>query len=97
MTGGTIRNFPVLSSACGVPPVSQAYSMHSTVVPSGPLNYLTLWPTGVGQPLVSTLNAVDGQVTSNSVVVPAGTAGAVSAFVTNTTDLIVDISGFFAP
>jgi uncharacterized delta-60 repeat protein len=97
MTGGAIRNFPILSGPCGAPAASQAYSIHTTVVPLGPLNYLTVWPAGVGQPLVSTLNAADGQVTSNSVIVPAGTAGAVSAFVTNTTDLIVDISGFFAP
>jgi hypothetical protein len=35
-----------------------------------PLGYLTLWPDGGQQPSVSTLNALDGQVTSNMAVVP---------------------------
>ena len=58
-------------------------------------------PDGVAnwnsQPLVSTLNSYDAQVTSNSLIPPAGAGGAVSAFVTGTTHLILDISGFFAP
>jgi hypothetical protein len=67
------------------------------VVPSAFLDYLTVWPTGIAQPLVSTLNSYDAQVTSNSLIPPAGTGGAVNAFVTGTTHLILDISGFFAP
>src|SRR5262249_5125853 len=65
LSGGTSRSLPILSSVCGVPAAAQAYSLHATVVPSGFLDYLTVWPTGVAQPLVSTLNAYDGQVTSN--------------------------------
>jgi len=97
MSGGTSRSFPVPSSACSVPAAAQAYSMNATVVPSGALGYLTVWPTGLAQPLVSTLNALDGQITANALIVPSGTGGAVSAFVTDTTHLIFDINGFFAP
>jgi len=97
LNGGTTRSFPVLSSACAVPP-AQAYAMHATVVPSGSLNSLTVWPTGIAQPFgVSTLNANDGQVTSNSIIVPPGTSGEVSAFATDATHLIFDINGYFAP
>ena len=96
MSGGTSRSFPVPSSACSVPASAQVYSMNATVVPSGFLGYLTVWPTGVAQPLVSTLNAYDGQVTANALIVSAGTGGAVSAFVTNATHLIFDVDGYFA-
>ena len=67
-----------------------------TVVPQGPLGYLTAWPTGQTQPVVSTLNSLDGTVLANAAIVPAGTGGAVSFFASDTTDLVVDINGYFA-
>jgi hypothetical protein len=97
MSTGTSRSFPVLNSACGVAATAQAYVMNATVIPSTVLNYLTVWPTGSPQPLVSTLNSLDGQITANALIAPAGTGGAVSAFVTNETQLILDLNGFFAP
>ena len=95
-----IRSFPVQSASCSIPTTAQAYSLNFTVVPSVPLGYLTTWPTGTSQPLVSTLNAPTGTVTANAAIVPAGNqanAGAISAYVTNDTDLIIDINGYFAP
>ena len=94
--GGGSRSFPVPSSPCGAPSNSAAYSFNVTVVPHGELGYLTAWPTGVSQPVVSTLNSIDGTVLANAAIVPAGTGGAVSFFAFNTTDLIVDINGYFA-
>src|SRR5437667_6327422 len=61
------------------------------------LGFLTTWPTGQSQPLVSTLNAPTGAVTANGAIVPAGTNGDVSVFVTNDSDLVIDINGYFAP
>ena len=60
------RNFPVLTSSCGSAGNAQAYSLNATVVPSGPLGFLTLWPFGQAQPLVSTLNAPTGGVVANA-------------------------------
>jgi hypothetical protein len=94
---GTSRSFPVLASNCGVPANAQAYSLNATVVPSGSLGFLTLWPTGSAQPFVSTLNALTGAVVANAAIVPAGSNGSVSAFVTNQTHLVLDINGYFAP
>ena len=37
---------------------------------AGALGYLTLWPDGQPQPVVSTLNATDGTITSNMAIVP---------------------------
>ena len=52
---------------------------------------------GSPQPLVSTLNSWDGSVVANAAIVPAGTNGAISIYVTNNTHLILDINGYFAP
>ncbi|MFL6466137.1 MAG: BACON domain-containing protein [Bryobacteraceae bacterium] len=92
------RVFPVrTSSSCQVPATAQAYSLSYTVVPKGPLGYLTTWPTGQARPVVSTLNAPTGTITANAAIVPAGDNGDLSVYVTNDTDLIIDINGYFAP
>ncbi len=95
MTGGSSRSFPIPQGVCNIPATAQAYSFNVTVVPQGPLSYLTLWPTGENQPLASTLNAPSGNVVANAAIVPAGEGGAVSVFVTNNTDVILDINGYF--
>ncbi|MFN7933880.1 MAG: hypothetical protein U0R19_11155 [Bryobacteraceae bacterium] len=94
-TAGQTRNFPIPLSNCGVPPTSAAYSLNATVVPQTTLSYLTLWPTGQDRPLVSTLNSFDGRIKANAAIVPAGTNGSISAYVTDATDLILDINGYF--
>jgi uncharacterized repeat protein (TIGR01451 family) len=97
LAAGVPRTFPVPSSSCGIPASAQAYAFNMTVVPTAPVGYLTTWPTGSSQPIVSTLNAPTGTVTSNAAIVPAGVNGAITVFATNATDLIVDINGYFAP
>ena len=47
--------------------------------------------------MVSTMNSPDGRVKANAAIVPAGVSGAVSVYVTDTTDVILDIDGYFAP
>jgi hypothetical protein len=87
----------VLGSPCGVPVQAQAYAMNLTAVPVRSLGYLTLWPDGLTQPIVSTLNALDGATTSNMALVSSGQQGKIDAFASGTTNLILDISSFFAP
>ena len=83
-------------SACAPPSSATGYVFNATVVPSGSLGYLTLWPDGESQPVVSTLNAADGAITSNMAIVP-NTDGMTDAFAKGTTELIMDISAYFAP
>ena len=94
--GGATRNVPIPLSPCNIPSTAQAYSLNVTVVPPGPLTYLSVWPTGLTQPVVSTLNSFDGRVVANAAIVPAGTNGAISVYVSNTTDVVIDINGYFA-
>src|SRR5208283_1559646 len=88
--GGTTRDFTIPASACGVPSNAAAYSLNVTVVPQGFLGYLTVWPAGEDQPVVSTLNSYDGRVKADAAIVPAGAGGAISIFAYNTTHVILD-------
>jgi uncharacterized repeat protein (TIGR03803 family) len=100
ISGNTARAFPLAEgdNPCGIPANAVAYSLNVTVVPMGRLSYLTIWPTGEGQPTVSTLNSPDGRTKANAVIIPAGTSsGSVSVFVTNTTNVLLDINGYFVP
>ncbi|MGC1945398.1 MAG: choice-of-anchor tandem repeat GloVer-containing protein, partial [Candidatus Acidiferrales bacterium] len=97
ITGDTARSFTIPQGPCaGIPADAAAYSLNVTVVPHGPLGYLTIWPTGQGQPVVSTMNSLDGRIKADAAIVPAGISGAVSVYVTNTTDVLLDINGYFA-
>ena len=97
MTAGQTRSFTIPSSGCNIPTTAQAYSLNVTVVPPAGLGYLTIWPAGQTQPYVSTLNSLNGAVLANATIVPAGTSGAVSVYVTDASDVIIDINGYFAP
>ena len=96
LSAGQPRNLPLQMGACSLPTSAQTYSLNITAVPRGPLAYLTVWPSGQAQPLVSTLNATTGAVTANAAIVRAGQAGDISVFAAGDTDLIVDVNGFFA-
>ncbi len=90
------RSFPIPDGACRIPGDATAYAVNVTVVPVSALQYLTLWPDGQTQPTVSTLNSYDGQIVANAALVPAGNNGAVDVFVTNQTEVIIDIVGYFS-
>ncbi|MFI5117104.1 MAG: choice-of-anchor tandem repeat GloVer-containing protein, partial [Terriglobales bacterium] len=96
--GGTFQSFPIpQEGGCNIPTSAAAYSLNVSVVPQGQLGYLTIWPTGQGQPVVATLNSLDGRIKADAAIVPAGDQGAISIYVTNTTNVVLDINGYFAP
>ena len=95
--GGNSQSFTLPGlNGCGIPTSAAAYSLNVTVIPHKTLGYLTIWPTGEAQPTVSLMNSPDGRIKANAAIVPAGTQGAVSVFVTDTSDVILDINGYFA-
>jgi len=94
--GGSSANFAVPQlGGCNIPGSASAYSLNVTVVPNSVLGYLSIWPTGEDQPFVSTMNSLDGRVKANAAIVPAGISGAVSVFVSNTSNVVLDIDGYF--
>ena len=94
--GGTFQffNVPQLGD-CKIPATASAYSLNVTAAPHQPLGYLTIWPAGRPQPTVSTMNSPDGRTKANAAIVPAGASAAVSIYATDTTDVILDIDGYF--
>jgi hypothetical protein len=93
------RSFPILQSACGIPSTAVAYSLNVTVAPNGPLNFLTVWPTGLTQPKISLMNSYDGRLKANAAIVAAGTSGSINVFASaaTSTNVILDIDGYFVP
>jgi hypothetical protein len=91
------RTVNIVDSPCAAPSNTKAYVFNATVIPSGDLGYLTLWPDGETQPGVSTLNAQDGAITSNMAIV-TNSDGETDAYAYGTTtQLLLDISAYFAP
>jgi hypothetical protein len=86
----------VAGSTCAPPGNAQAYVFNATVIPPGPMGYLTLWPAPQPQPVVSTLNAQDGAIASNMAIVP-NMDGVTGAYVNDTTQLVLDMNAYFAP
>jgi len=97
ITGGTFRTFPLPQGSCGIPSTASGYSLNVTLVPPSQtqIGYLTIWPAGEIQPTVSTMNSLDGRVKANAAIVPAGGTGAVNVFASNTTDVVLDVNGYF--
>ena len=97
LQAGTSTNFVISQlGGCNIPTTAAAYSLNVTVVPQGPLAYLTIWPNGEARPITSTLNS-DGRIKANAAIVSPGAQDAVRVHVTNTTDLVLDINGYFEP
>jgi hypothetical protein len=82
---------------CVIPNGAAAYSVTLTVVPPAALPFLTAWPSSGPQPNVSSINSPNGRVLANSIIVPASGDGSINLYAFESTDVIVDINGYFAP
>ncbi len=68
----------------------------TVVVPSG-VGFLTFWPSSAAQPLVANSNYAAGQIFNRHFTVGLGGDGAFKIFTLSTTNLVIDVSGYFAP
>jgi hypothetical protein len=59
--------------------------------------YVTVYPCGRPRPLASSLNFMPGATVPNGVITRLGSGGRVCLFVSTTTHLVVDVSGYFPP
>jgi hypothetical protein len=90
--GGTTRTFSPFGGNCNISVPdddSIVYPINVTVVPHGKLNYLTVYPAGEAQPVISLLNSEDGRTKANAAFVAGGTGGNISVFATDTTDFVL--------
>jgi len=98
LAGGSTTNLTV-SNRGGVP-ASGVDSVVLNVTVTGPTapGYLTVWPSGSGQPLASNINFVAGQSIPNLVIAKVGAGGKVALYVgsAGSTQVVVDVVGWFA-
>jgi hypothetical protein len=80
-----------------IPASATAITGNITTVESGG-GYLTLYPSDVAQPLVANSNYNPNEILNNVFTVGLGNAdGAFNIFVTSTTNVVVDVTGYYAP
>jgi hypothetical protein len=97
--GGTSRTQPARGVCNGltIPVNAAAITGNITTVQSGG-GYLTLYPSDAAQPLVANSNYSPNEILNNVFTVGLGAAdGAFKIFVTSTTHIVVDLTGYYAP
>jgi hypothetical protein len=81
----------------GVPNVGVgAVVLNVTVTEAAGRGYVTVYPCGLGRPLASNLNFIGGVNAANLVTAKVGVDGRVCLFTSNRTQLIADVSGWYA-
>lgn len=90
------RQLQVVGVPGGAPAGTDAVALNVTAVqPAGP-GWLQAYPcNGGSDPGISSVNFVGGDVRPNSVVVPVGADGTVCLVSSQTTDVLIDITGSF--
>jgi len=90
-----------VAGAGGVPSTGvSAVLLNVTVTDTTGSSFLTAWPAGATQPVVSNLNWTTGETLANKVLIPLGSggsnAGAISLYnLAGNTDVVVDVMGYF--
>jgi hypothetical protein len=110
IAGGTTRSFDVdnpssfafqggFNGPCGIPfGVAAAVEMTVTTTNAAAPGYITAWAVGAPQPLASILNYYPGVNIADTVIVPVlpGSGNDFFVFSSATSDLVVDVLGYFA-
>lgn len=93
-----VRDLVVRGGSTGVPVGATGVVLNMTVTQPTAGSYLTVWPSGIPQPLASNLNFSPGQTIPNLVTVGIGGNGRVSIYNdAGTSQVIADIVGYYVP
>jgi hypothetical protein len=86
-----------ITGVAGVPATGAgAVVLNVTATGATESGYVTVYPCGIDRPLASSVNFTKGVDVPNQVTVKIGTNGDVCFFAGTQTDLIADVSGFYA-
>jgi hypothetical protein len=100
MTDGQTRTFSI-QGVCGVPAGADAVSINVTAVGPTQTGFLTLFPQGTTQPVVSNLNYNAAEpALGNGAIVPLGAAAPdlsvfARAFPGGSVHVVIDVTGYF--
>ncbi|MCB1000045.1 MAG: hypothetical protein KDB40_12175 [Acidimicrobiales bacterium] len=79
----------------GVPSDAAAVLLNVTITEADGRGYVTAWPCGTARPVASFLNFVRGVDQANLTPVGIGTGGDVCLFVSEGTEVVADVNGYF--
>ncbi|MDQ3013867.1 MAG: hypothetical protein M3X11_24585, partial [Acidobacteriota bacterium] len=99
ISGNTTRTQTAAGRTCGgltIPANAKALTGNITTVNSGG-GYLTLFPSGAARPTVASINYNPNEIVNNAFTVGLGAGGAFNIYALNTTDVVVDVTGYYAP
>ncbi len=97
MTGGAAYLQSATGACTNVPATAQAVVGNATSVNALANGYLTFWPSNANQPFIATSNYRTGITFNRHFTVGLGNDGAFKRYAASTTDLVVDLVGYFAP
>jgi len=97
-TGKLVAGAPRDLTLTGVPADATAVVANITATGSTTGSFLTAWPAGIPQPNASSVNFGPGQTIPNLAVIPIGADHKISlATAVGSTDVVVDVTGWFSP
>ena len=94
---GDVEQSQLARGTCTIGASAQAIIGNATVVNNPAGGYLTLWPSSAARPLIASSNWVANQVFNRYFTVGLGGDGKFKIYASSGTDLVVDVSGYFAP
>ncbi len=97
MTGGTVYTQETQVPCSNLTAAARGLVGNVSTVNAITNGFLTFWPSNTAQPTTATSNYQTGRVFNRHFTVGLGPDAAFKRFTSSTTDLIIDISGFFAP
>ncbi len=102
-TGTTQTTAQPLTGGCTlqitpeVPAGTTAVSVNVVTVDPVSQGYVTVYPCGIARPFTSAVQSQVGRIVSGSAIVPLGPDGSFCLFSNTTTEIVVDMTGSFAP
>ena len=96
MTGGAVFLQDTQLPCSNLTPTARGLVGNVSALNATANGFLTFWPSNAAQPTVATSNYQTGRVFNRHFTVGLGPDAAFNRFASNTTDVIIDISGFFA-
>ena len=83
-------------AALAIPSNATALALNVTAVNPSSAGFITVWPCGLERPLASNVNYDAGGIVPNGVIAAVGVDGKVCFYSLGNTDIIVDVTGWFA-
>ncbi|HEV3356003.1 MAG TPA: PKD domain-containing protein [Pseudonocardiaceae bacterium] len=99
ISGGNTAAVPIAGADQGALPSTgiAAVVVNVTAINPSANGFITAYADGSAQPTDESLDYSAGRTTSNTMIVPVGADGGIVLYTSQTTELAVDVAGYFSP